>query len=559
MSFKDYNLSPETMIGIDRMGFTEPTPIQQQAIPPCLEGHDMIAQSQTGTGKTAAFGLPLLESIDPTLNKLQALVLCPTRELAVQVADAISALSVGYDSLRVVPVYGGEHISKQIGKLKKGAQVVVGTPGRTKDHFERRTLRADYLNTLVLDEADEMLKMGFKDELEAILDFLPEERKTWLFSATIPSTVEHLAKKYTNEPKRIRIAKQNMTNTDIEQSYYLIKRRHKIDALLRLIDFQNPKQALIFCNTKRGVDMLSEAFQKKDVVSDKIHGDILQAQRMDTIKRFNDGHLSLLIATDVAARGLDIDGVDAVYNFDVPTHPENYVHRVGRTGRAGRQGISSTIASREDVKFLTEIMHYTKEEIKEAKLPSINDVNKARIDRYIVDTVKSRADKISDHAQYIINKLEDEGLTPNQIAAAVIDMTLSLEKGSDYDISFKTHVPTRRGQKSHSSSSKSSYGKRSDSLKINFGHSDNVTVRDLLHLISSQANVRKHDIGNIRLRDFVTYLDMNEATANKIISGLKGKSYNGKKINLKFEKANDSKYSNKNSKKYSGRRTHRKR
>ncbi len=560
MSFKDYNLSPNTLKGIENMGFTKPTPIQEQAIPPCLEGHDMIAQSQTGTGKTAAFGIPLLETIDENSTNLQSLILCPTRELAVQVADAIRELSNGYKGLNVVAVYGGEHISKQINKLSRGAQIVVGTPGRTKDHFERRTLRAEHLQTLILDEADEMLKMGFKDELEAILDFLPAERKTWLFSATIPPTVEHLAKKYTNSPIRIHIARKNMTNTDITQSYYLIRRRHKIDALLRLIDYQNPKQALIFCNTKRGVDMLSEAFQKKDVVSDKIHGDILQAQRMDTIKRFNDGHLSLLIATDVAARGLDIEGVDAVYNFDVPTHPENYVHRIGRTGRAGRQGIASTIASREDIRFLTEIMHYTKEEIQESHLPTLKDVNKARIDRYIMDAIKSHANEISGHSQYIIDNLKMEGLSLEQIAASVIDMTLSLETGSDHDISFKTHVPTRRGQKSSFSHSKSS-SNHSDSLRINLGHSDDITVRELLYLISSKANVRKHDIGNIRVRDFATFLDMDENTANKIISSLRGTTYNGKKINLNFEPSNDKRSNDRRNKpkKGSHKRHHRKR
>lgn len=362
MGFNQYELSDAVMNGIEKCGFSEPTDIQAQSIPLCKEGHDIIAQSQTGTGKTAAFSIPMLENINEADRSLQALILCPTRELAVQVSEAISALAAGMRGLNVVPVYGGEPIYHQIRKLKRGAQVVVGTPGRTKDHLDRGILKAGNVNTLILDEADEMLKMGFKDELEAILSYLPEERQTLLFSATMPKTVEYLAKKYTKDPQRIHIARKNMTNTNITQKkYYLIKRRHKIDALLRLIDFQTPKQALIFCNTKRGVDQLSEAFQKKNVVSDKIHGDIPQAQRLETIKRFNAGHLNLLIATDVAARGLDIDGVDAVYNYDVPSHPENYVHRIGRTGRAGRTGEASTITSREDISFLTEIMHYTKE------------------------------------------------------------------------------------------------------------------------------------------------------------------------------------------------------
>jgi ATP-dependent RNA helicase DeaD len=385
-----------------------------------------------------------------------------------------------------------------------------------------------------------MLKMGFKDELEAILSYLPEERQTLLFSATMPKTVEYLAKKYTQDPQRIHIARKNMTNTNITQKYYLIKRRHKIDALLRLIDFQTPKQALIFCNTKRGVDQLSEAFQKKNVVSDKIHGDIPQAQRLETIKRFNAGHLNLLIATDVAARGLDIDGVDAVYNYDVPSHPENYVHRIGRTGRAGRTGVASTIVSREDINFLTEIMHYTKEMIEEAHLPSLTEVNTSRVDKYVEKALKIGEEGMSEHALKIINKLEDEGFSSRQIAAAIIDMNLELEKGTDHDFSFRSHVPTKRGQKGRSPKGQDGR-KRSDSLRLNLGRDDKVEVRDLLHLISSKSGIRKHAIGNIRMRNNVTYLDMDKETADQIIGALHGKSHStGKTLELRFEKARSS-------------------
>jgi len=537
MNFLDFNLSEAVMVGINKLGFTEATDIQAQSIPLCKEGHDLIAQSQTGTGKTAAFSIPMLENINESDRSLQALILCPTRELAVQVAEAISAMSIGMRGLNVVPVYGGEPIYHQIRRLKRGAQVVVGTPGRTKDHFDRGVLKAGSLNTLILDEADEMLKMGFKDELEAILAYLPEERQTLLFSATMPKTVEYLAKKYTNDPKRIHIARKNMTNENITQKYILVKRRHKIDGLLRLIDFQVPKQALIFCNTKRGVDQLSEAFQKKNVVSDKIHGDIPQAQRLETIKRFNAGHLNLLIATDVAARGLDIDGVDAVYNYDVPTHPENYVHRIGRTGRAGRTGNASTIVSREEINFLTEIMHYTKEKIEETQLPSLSEVNESRVDRYVTDALAICEGGMSDHAQTIINKLEEKGFNGHQIAAAIIDMNLELEKGTDHDFGFRTHVPTQRGPKGSNSRSPQGDRKRSDSLRLNLGRDDKIEVRDLLHLISSKSGIRKHAIGNIRMRNSFTYLDMDKTTADKIISVLHGQSHSGKTLEARFEKA----------------------
>ncbi len=537
MGFTKYELSAAVMAGIEKLGFKEPTEIQAQSLPLCKEGHDLIAQSQTGTGKTAAFSIPMLENINESDRSLQALILCPTRELAVQVAEAISSLASGMRGLNVVPVYGGEPIYHQIRKLKRGAQVVVGTPGRTKDHLDRGILKAGNLNTLILDEADEMLKMGFKDELEAILAYLPEERQTLLFSATMPKTVEYLAKKYTNEPKKIHIARKNMTNENITQKFYLVKRRHKIDALLRMIDFQDPKQALIFCNTKRGVDQLSEAFQKKNVVSDKIHGDIPQAQRLETIKRFNAGHLNLLIATDVAARGLDIDGVDAVYNYDVPTHPENYVHRIGRTGRAGRTGEASTIVSREDINFLTEIMHYTKEKIEEAQLPSLSEVNDSRVDRYVTEALTIGEGGMSNHAEKIISKLEEKGFDTRQIAAAIIDMNLDLEKGTDHDFGFRSHVPTQRGQKGARSSQQTDR-KRSDSLRMNLGRDDKIEVRDLLHLISSKSGIRKHAIGNIRMRNNFTYLDMDKDTADKIIQVLHGKEHTtGKKLELRFEKA----------------------
>ncbi len=545
MGFTKYELTDAVLAGIEKCGYDEPTEIQAQSIPLCKEGHDIIAQSQTGTGKTAAFSIPMLENINEADRSLQALILCPTRELAVQVAESITELSSGMRGLNVVPVYGGEPIYHQIRKLKRGAQVVVGTPGRTKDHLDRGILKAGNLNTLILDEADEMLKMGFKDELEAILAFLPEERQTLLFSATMPKTVEYLAKKYTKDPKRIHIARKQMTNTNITQKFFLIKRRHKIDALLRLIDFQTPKQALIFCNTKRGVDMLSEAFQNKNIVSDKIHGDIPQAQRLETIKRFNAGHLNLLIATDVAARGLDIDGVDAVYNFDVPSHPENYVHRIGRTGRAGRTGDASTIVSREDINFLTEIMHYTKEQIEEGRLPSLSEVNDSRITRYVEEAKTIGEDGMSNHALAIINQLEDDGFSARQIAAAIIDMNLSLEKGTDKDFGFSMNVPTKRNQKSSSSSRDQS--KRSDSLRMNLGRDDKVEVRDLLYLISSKSGIRKHAIGNIRMRNNVTYLDMSKETADQIIDALHGHTHDssGKKLDLRFEKARSGNFNRK--------------
>ncbi len=519
MKFLDYGLSEPVIQGIINMGFEEPTEIQAQSIPVAKTGRDLIAQSQTGTGKTASFTIPVLENIDPDDRSLQALVLCPTRELAVQMSEAIAKLASGFKGLNVVPVYGGENIGVQIRKIRRGAQIVVGTPGRTRDHLNRGTLRADDVKTLVLDEADEMLKMGFKEELESILEYLPEDRQTLLFSATMPATVRHLAKQYTNDPERIKIEAKGITNEDIDQKAYLVRWKNKVEALNRLIISENPQQCLVFCNTKRAVDELTDELQQLKLTCEKIHGDIPQHLRLDAINRFNRGTIRVLIATDVAARGLDIVGVDAVYNYEVPGHPEVYVHRIGRTGRAGRKGLSSTLISRREVDDFEAVQRYIKMNIEFSKLPTLSDLNQAKLNRFEGDLVALCKEEAEQRALEMIDRLVEKGYDVKEVAAHLVAMQLDLDDRSESDLSFHLH---RRQTRTTSA------------VKVNVGRKHGVEVRSILGFFHSKSGIRKDQIGDIKLRNEETILCMNEETAKKAIKALNNRTWGDNKLHLEF-------------------------
>jgi ATP-dependent RNA helicase DeaD len=320
------------------MGFETMTPIQEQAIPILMAGQDVIGQAQTGTGKTAAFGIPMIEKIDPDDRRLQALVLCPTRELAVQAAEEIRKLAKYMHSIKVLPVYGGQEIYRQIKALSTGIQIIVGTPGRVMDHMRRHTIRTDAIKMIVLDEADEMLNMGFREDIETILKDIPAERQMALFSATMPQAILDITHTYQNDAKYIRVTPKEITIDLVKQAYYRVQRKDKNEVLCRLMDYYQPKRTLVFCNTKRMVDDLSEVLKARGYQAEGLHGDLSQHQRDNVMSMFRSGTCQILIATDVAARGLDISGVDAVFNYDVPEDIEYYVHRIGRTGRAGRKG-----------------------------------------------------------------------------------------------------------------------------------------------------------------------------------------------------------------------------
>ncbi len=371
-NFSELNISESTLRSVKRMGFEEATPIQEGTITFAMAGRDVLGQAQTGTGKTAAFGIPLIEKIDPKNPNIQALVIAPTRELAIQVSEEL--YKIGYDKrVKLLSVYGGQEIGRQIRALKNRPQIIVGTPGRIIDHINRRTLKLEGVQTLVLDEADEMLNMGFIDDINAILENVPSERQTLLFSATMPPAIRKIAETFMRDPEIVKIKAKELTMENIEQFFVKAQDREKFDVLTRLLDVQKPELAIIFGRTKRRVDELSQALTLRGYLAEGIHGDLSQAKRISVLRQFKENKIDILIATDVAARGLDISGVSHVYNFDIPQDPESYVHRIGRTGRAGKSGIAVTFVTPREMGYLRIVEETTKKRMTPLRPPSTEE------------------------------------------------------------------------------------------------------------------------------------------------------------------------------------------
>lgn len=371
-NFSNFDLEPKVMKAITELGFEEPTPIQLQTIPFALENRDLIGQAQTGTGKTAAFGIPLINKISTSEKRIVALIMAPTRELAIQVADEISKLA-RFKGIRSLPIYGGQDISRQIRALRQKPQIIIGTPGRLLDHINRKTIKLDDVQTVVLDEADEMLDMGFMDDIQSILRLVPSERHTMLFSATMPPNIQRLAQQFLRNPEQVSVVPKQLSAPLIEQAYIEVHERQKFDALSRLLDMESPELAIVFGRTKRRVDELSEALIKRGYAADGLHGDLSQKQRDNVMRKFRDGSMDVLVATDVAARGLDVTGVTHVINFDMPQDPESYVHRIGRTGRAGKEGVAWTFVTYRELDHLHFIERTTRHRIAKKPLPSMAD------------------------------------------------------------------------------------------------------------------------------------------------------------------------------------------
>ncbi|MDS1030145.1 DEAD/DEAH box helicase [Bacillota bacterium LX-D] len=369
-TFYELGLSHPVVRATLKMGFEETTPIQEKTIPLALTGADVIGQAQTGTGKTAAFGIPLVEKIDKDLGNVQGMVITPTRELATQVAEELNKLGQ-FKGVRAVPIYGGQDIRYQIKALKNKAQIIVGTPGRLLDHLKRRTIRLQHLSLVVLDEADEMLNMGFIEDIENILKEVPEEHQTLLFSATMPELIRKLAEKFMHNPHFINIKNKELTVPDTEQIYIEVQEKQKFDVLCRLIDIQSPELTIIFGRTKRRVDEIYEALNIRGYSAEGLHGDLTQAKRNSVLRHFKEGITEILVATDVAARGLDISGVTHVYNYDIPQDPESYVHRIGRTGRAGKHGIATTFVTPREIGQLKQIEQVIKRKIARKPIPTL--------------------------------------------------------------------------------------------------------------------------------------------------------------------------------------------
>ena len=528
LKFEDMRLSDEICRAVLDMGFEEATPIQSQAIPAVLEGKDLIGQSQTGTGKTAAFGIPILERIDTEDRRLQALILCPTRELAIQVSEEFRKLLKYKDNLRVLPIYGGQPIDRQITALKKGAQVIIGTPGRVMDHMRRRTIKTETVRMMVLDEADEMLDMGFREDIETILVKIPEEHQTLLFSATISPEILDITKRFQTDPTFIKIVRKELTVPGIEQFYFDVKERTKPDALTRLIDVYDPKLAMVFCNTKKRVDDLVEILQGRGYFAEGLHGDLKQAQRDKVMQKFRNGTIEILVATDVAARGIDVDDIDLVFNYDVPQDEEYYVHRIGRTGRAGKTGKAFTFCVGKEIYKLRDIMRYTKTKIKQQKLPTLSDVEEMKTNIFL-EKIKDIIDE-GHLTKYIhlVDRLMEEEYTGIDIAAALLKHHLS-DANTDA-------IDTLEDINSDETEFYGGEGEKMVRLFINAGKKSKIRAKDIVGAIANEAGVPGRCLGEISIYDEYTFVDAPQEFVRDILHGMKHAKIKNKKVHIEVAK-----------------------
>ena len=517
--FEEMGLSEEIQKAVRYMGFEEASPIQAKAIPAMISGIDLIGQAQTGTGKTAAFGIPLLEKVDPKLKKLQAIVLCPTRELAIQVADEIRNLSRYMHGIKVLPIYGGQDIVKQIRSLKSGTQIVIGTPGRVMDHMRRKTMKLDFVHTVVLDEADEMLNMGFREDIEFVLSGVPEERQTVLFSATMPKPIMEITKKFQNNAKVIKVTKKELTVPNIEQYYYDVKPKKKEEVLSRLLDIYSPRLSVVFCNTKKQVDLLVNALLGRGYFAAGLHGDLKQSQRDRVMNGFRNGRTDILVATDVAAR-IDVDEVEAVFNYDLPQDDEYYVHRIGRTGRAGREGRAFSFVSGKEVYKLKEIQRYCKTKIYAQKVPSLNDVANTKMEN-ILDDVERVIEQ--EDLDMMINAIEERvnnsEFTAMDMAAAFLKiccgMTEDNKNTEENDWEFGDTGAGEDGMVR---------------LFINIGKKQRVRPGDILGAIAGESGMDGKLIGTIDMYDKYTFVEVPREYAREVLNAMKNVKIKGKTV-----------------------------
>ena len=528
LRFEDMNISNEICRAVLDMGFEEATPIQSQAIPVILEGKDIIGQSQTGTGKTAAFGIPLLERINPEDRRLQALILCPTRELAIQVSEEFRKLLKYKDNIRVLPIYGGQPIDRQIAALRKGTQVVIGTPGRVMDHMRRRTIKAETVQMMVLDEADEMLDMGFREDIETILVKIPEEHQTLLFSATLSPEILDITKRFQKNPEFIKIVRKELTVPNIEQYYFDVKEKTKLDALCRIIDVYDPKLAMVFCNTKKRVDDLVEMLQGRGYFAEGLHVDLKQAQRDKVMQKFRNGTIEILVATDVAARGIDVDDIDVVFNYDVPQDEEYYVHRIGRTGRAGKAGKAFTFCVGKEIYKLRDIMRYTKTKIQQQKLPTLSDVEEMKTNIYL-EKIKGIIEE-GHLTKYIhlVDRLMEEDYTSIDIAAALLKDHLSDVNADDIDALDDINLG---GTELYGGE-----GEKMVRLFINAGKKSKIRAKDIVGAIANEAGIPGKTLGEIAIFDEYTFVDVPNEFVRDILHGMKHAKIKGKRVHIEIAK-----------------------
>ena len=550
--FSELGLSAPVMQAIDDIGYEEATPIQTKAIPLLMSGRDVIGQSQTGTGKTAAFAIPAIERLIADGDRgVQVLILCPTRELAMQACEEIRKLTRHVEWIRPAAIYGGQDIDRQVRQLHSGVQIVVGTPGRIMDHMRRRTLRLDKVKIAILDEADEMLSMGFRDDIETIFTDVPQQRQTVLFSATMSPEIMEITKLYMTDPEIIRVVRKELTVEEIDQYYYNIPHSHKIEALSRLMDVYHPEPAMVFCNTKKQVDELVSAMQQRGYVAEGLHGDMKQQARDHVMNTFRSGKVDILIATDVAARGIDISGIGAVFNYDIPQDVEYYVHRIGRTGRAGKSGLAFTfVTGSREMAELRGIMNYTHSEITKSSIPTsaqVMECRRLRFARNVCAAVEN--EDLSDYME-LVEQLADEGISAVEIAAALLksEMTsggkAAMPSEAD-DFAFAGHEYRRdRDSRRQDERKKRCDGRRSGrrgrsdcptvKIYINLGSSAGVLPKHIVGTVANETGLAGKFIGRIEINERYSTFDVPQEAAGMVIDTLNKTRVMGRRVNARL-------------------------
>ena len=545
MRFNELNLSREVLQAIDEMGFVNPSEVQEGTIPEILDGHDLLAQAQTGTGKTASFGIPMIEKIqDNNYETLQGLVLVPTRELARQVSEELQKLSKHKTFIRVLAIYGGADMGKQLRELKRGASIVVGTPGRIMDHMKRKTIDLSSLKFLVLDEADEMFDMGFRDDMKTIIEKTNDDRQTLFFSATFDNEIKEFSKLYQNNPKKVIIEKKELTAEKIKQYYLELNRNMKTEILNRLILIHKPKKSIIFCNTKRMVENLEEEIAQKGYKVDSLHGDMRQSSRDNVMKKFRKGTIDVLIATDVAARGLDVSDIDIVFNYDLPQQAEYYVHRIGRTARAGKKGLSFTFVTSRDYPKFREIEKYANIKMERIDLPTKGDLERESMEN-LFDRVSKNILKAEDNVEYseVLNKLLAQGHSLYDISASLLKMVNESSKNrkiTELDkVDFGKKFEMNRTNRADKSNRKTKTTKEMKKIKgpkifINKGKRDGIDSREIIRLIEKHTNVSPGEIGRINIMPNFTFVEIPKNMIKDAIKDLDGKNIKGKTLKAEY-------------------------
>ena len=496
LNFSDLGLSPEILKAVADLGFEQASPIQSAAIPVLMEGHDVVGQSQTGSGKTAAFAIPAIEICAAQDRSVQVLIMCPTRELAMQVADEVHKLSVHKRGIHAVPIYGGASYERQFHELKKGVQIVIGTPGRIMDHMQRGTLRLEAVKMVVLDEADRMLDMGFREDIEHILKATPKERQTVFFSATVSKPIRDLIDRNSREPKSVKIEQKTLTVPAIEQWYFEVPLRNKREALLRLVDFHGFKLGIVFCNTQRMVDELADDLVAQGISADRLHGGLSQTQRTRVMNKFKQAEFEFLVATDVAARGIDVDDLELVVNYDLPYDAEDYVHRIGRTGRAGRKGMAVTFVTGRDIYKIQHLERFTRTKIQRGKLPTANEVEERRLEGAF-DQIREVLER-GNLSSAPVERLLEEGYSSTDIAAAMFELLTGGAPAPEEIVEHKTKKPERGSDMPPPPLRPPSRGMRWVMLSV--GREERVSPRDIIGLLEDSLGLPARSVGIIEIK-----------------------------------------------------------